>query len=400
MRLKHFYILAFAASFFYFAFTASSFDGEPQDTNKSLIKFSHQFHVENDVECEACHTSVEESTVLNQILLPDMEACSECHDVEDEENCEMCHYKDVYEPLIVKTSELYFNHKFHLTEQKMECQNCHKGLDEEDYSFESSDVNPPMSNCFSCHNNKASAANVCEQCHISTANLLPAQHKEVGFMKEHRYMSMEAGADCAMCHDNNFCEECHVGTNMITEDNFANDFYTPYSPHRYTDNSKMQQITFVHDLNYRYNHGIDAKGKFNECSTCHQTETFCAECHNSPGSGDYALGGFVPSSHTQPNFTTIGVGSGGGLHAEIAGRDIETCAACHDVQGADPNCILCHVDPDGIKGTNPKTHIPGFMEDLHGDWHGDFGTVCYNCHTDVGALSQTKGQGFCGYCHL
>ena len=60
---------------------------------------------------------------------------------------------------------------------------------------------------------------------------------------------------------------------------------------------------------------------------------------------------------------------------------------------------MCHMDNDGIKGTNPKTHMSGFMNNEEGDWHGDFGAVCYNCHTDAGALSQIKGQGFCGYCH-
>ena len=67
-------------------------------------------------------------------------------------------------------------------------------------------------------------------------------------------------------------------------------------------------------------------------------------------------------------------------------------------QGADPTCLTCHVDNDGIKGTNPKTHPGGFMKDAHGDWHSDPGSVCFNCH--VGASPQSpSGIGFCGYCH-
>lgn len=61
------------------------------------------------------------------------------------------------------------------------------------------------------------------------------------------------------------------------------------------------------------------------------------------------------------NFKTLGVGSGGGDHATLAKRDIERCMSCHDVNGADPTCITCHFDADGIKGTNPKTHPVGFM---------------------------------------
>ena len=400
MKSKYFYILIFVVGAIYLSITAFTVDSEIQDSSHaSLIKFTHQTHLENDLDCETCHTTVENSTSLVDKLTPTMETCGECHDIEDKTNCELCHYENIHEPLPVTKSSIYFNHKSHIVDQSMECIACHKGLDKVDYGYESPTLFPQMSDCYQCHNNTTKATNVCEQCHISTAGLIPGNHKQVNFKRDHKFLSLEANANCAMCHDNNFCESCHVGTIMIDETNTADNFYTPYSPHRLIDNTNQQQISLVHDLNYRYNHGIDARGKTEECATCHQTETFCAECHNSEGTGDFALGGFVPVSHIQPNFTTLGVGSGGGLHAEIARRDIESCAACHDTQGADPNCILCHTDSDGIKGTNPKTHVTGYLHNEEGDWHGDYGAVCYNCHTDAGALSQIPGQGFCGYCH-
>jgi len=75
--------------------------------------------------------------------------------------------------------------------------------------------------------------------------------------------------------------------------------------------------------------------------------------------------------------------------------------SCHDVQGADPTCIQCHVDPDGIKGTDARTHTPGFMASAEdGNWHSDPGSSCFVCHTDANArVSGVKGAGFCGYCH-
>jgi len=400
MKLKYYYILFIAVGIAFITMTAFDYKNDSQDSShSSLLKFTHQTHLDNGLDCETCHTAVTNSSSLSDKLTPTMEDCAECHDVEDDENCELCHFEDVYEPLPVKQSSITFNHQSHIEEQSMECISCHKGLDKVDYGFESPTLLPTMGDCYQCHNNTTLAVNECEQCHLSTADLVPSNHKQVNFNKDHKFMSMEADADCAMCHDNNFCESCHIGTTMIDETNSADNFFTPYSPHRLIDNENQQQISLVHDLNYRYNHGIDAKGKTSECATCHQTETFCAECHNSTGTGDFALGGFVPASHTQSNFTTMGVGSGGGVHAEIAKRDIENCAGCHDTQGADPNCIMCHTDNDGIKGTNPKTHISGYLNNEYGDWHGDFGAVCYNCHTDAGALSQTYGQGFCGYCH-
>ncbi len=401
MKLKH-YILIIIVGTLYLSISAFSFESKVDTSNKDIIKFSHQFHLGEDLACTDCHTEATESINLDGSLLPKMAVCADCHDVEDKDECSTCHYDNVQVPFPTKKTELYFSHKSHMENEEAECTTCHSGLDKVDFSIESENLFPEMKNCNVCHSEigEAKATNfACESCHISTTDLLPEDHKSVNFNEMHKSSSMEADANCQMCHDNNFCETCHVGTTMITETNSADNFYAPYSPHRYIDNTKQQQITRVHDLNYQYNHGIDAKGKASNCTTCHQTETFCAECHNVTENGDFAMEGFVPSSHTQPNFTTLGVGSGGGLHAEIAKRDIENCAACHDTQGADPNCIMCHMDNDGIKGTNPKTHMTDFMKNEHGDWHGDFGAVCYNCHTDGGALSQTKGQGFCGYCH-
>jgi hypothetical protein len=82
----------------------------------------------------------------------------------------------------------------------------------------------------------------------------------------------------------------------------------------------------------------------------------------------------------------------------MAHRDIESCISCHDVQGADPTCISCHLDNDGIKGTNAKTHPANFMMDEHGDWHDNEGSICFNCHTVILSTAQS-GNGFCGYCH-
>ncbi len=382
----------------------TAFTGQPGNNvpvpHKKIIKFSHGYHLQEvGADCEDCHVNVRTSTALSDTLLPTMDACGSCHDVEDDDECETCHYEDVYEPFPADSIELNFNHKFHLESQKLNCETCHKGLDKVNYGKESSTVFPEMEQCATCHNNESVATNECSSCHISTVNLLPDTHKEVNFLKNHKFAALQEDENCAMCHTNNFCEDCHVSTNRLGVKNTASDFFTPFSPHKFLDNTKQQQITTVHDLNYRFTHGIDAKGKTKECQTCHQIETFCAECHDSKG-GDYALGGFTPTSHLQPNFTTIGVGSGGGLHAELAQRDIESCASCHDTQGADPACILCHNDPDGIKGTNPRTHKADFMMDTHGEWHESMGAVCFNCHTDPNARPDgTPGVGFCGYCH-
>ena len=73
--------------------------------------------------------------------------------------------------------------------------------------------------------------------------------------------------------------------------------------------------------------------------------------------------GQVPASHIGSGFTTLGVGSGGGRHAELARRDIESCMTCHDARGGDPVCITCHVDADAPtdrfpRGSSVPVHHP------------------------------------------
>ncbi|MCF8239960.1 MAG: cytochrome C [Melioribacteraceae bacterium] len=402
MKSKYFYLLLavtlglfLAAS----AFTSETPAQSPAD-NKSVIKFSHQLHAEI-TDCESCHSSATEAVTLNDPLLPTMDDCAACHDVEDDENCSMCHYEENYEPFEQSVNqEIYFDHSFHTGDQDMECTDCHQGMEEVDYGYESFGANPSMETCSTCHNNKSVASMNCESCHVSTVGLVPSDHRTARFFENHKFSSQEIDANCYMCHDDSFCEDCHVATTAMTETNTKTDFYTPYSPHNYIDNTVKQQINRVHEFNYRFTHGIDAKEGATECQTCHEVQTFCAECHNVMG-GDFAIGGFVPYSHTVDDFVSIGVGTGGGEHALLAKREIESCAACHDTQGADPNCILCHVDPDGIEGTNPKTHLTNFKHNFDdGDWHSDFNSVCYNCHTDANARPDgQRGMLFCGYCH-
>jgi len=395
--IKNLYIttIAIAAAVLLFAAFLNQ-SSEPMQSNKELIKFSHSLHSEL-VECADCHSTVAESTSLTDRLLPNHDNCVDCHDLDDENECKTCHVNENYEPLIQKKTELIYNHKIHKL-QGMNCIDCHKGLDKVDYSFESSEVIPSMEICAACHNEVKIATNACESCHISTYNLLPQNHRNVDYTRSHKFQAWEVNANCMMCHDNNTCQDCHVSTTGITEMNLPDDFYAPYYPGNSVDGPKQQVILKVHgDFGYRYSHGIDAKGKTSECQTCHQIETFCAGCHQSENR-DFALAGIVPSSHLMDNFKTFGVGSGGGEHATLARRDIEQCVSCHDVQGADPTCITCHLDSDGIKGTNPKTHATNFMSGVEGDWHENQGSICYNCHTSATPQSS-QTSGFCNYCH-
>ncbi|MCW8805235.1 MAG: cytochrome C, partial [Ignavibacteriaceae bacterium] len=315
--LKKFYSILFllaAAILLFAAFLPE--ESELDQSNKEVIKFSHSLHSDL-VECSDCHKNAAESVTLSDDLYPDHESCSDCHDVDNDKECNTCHYDEKFEELIQKEPELIYNHKIHLV-MGIQCTDCHKGLDKVDYSFESAEVFPSMEICSSCHNEVKLASNACESCHISTFSLTPLTHQNNDFMRGHKFLAWEVNSNCMMCHDNNTCQECHVATTSITEVNSYDDFYPPYAPTNTIDGAKEQIIVKVHnDLNYTYYHGIDAKSMSSNCQTCHTIETFCGGCHQSEYH-DFALGGIVPTTHLSNNFTTLGVGTGGGEHATLA----------------------------------------------------------------------------------
>ncbi len=387
----------------------------PKIDNSKLIKFSHSKHI-NDVgaACTDCHTAVTTSTNVTDYLLPTMETCYTCHD-QSSTKCEFCHTSadsTTYQKLVQIPSPVFFSHKQHAGTLKLKCETCHQGLDKVAYAEDAPNKGlPKMEQCTVCHgqgetnftaknvNHPITAApGACEFCHIDLTNLVPESHRQTDWMKDHKEFVNMSGPqnNCKSCHSPTSCQECHDASNMA-KDLTPGQLYVPSTPSLSPlDSHKKLTVEKVHPENFRFTHSIEAKGRESTCYTCHNEQTFCVQCHNSEANASR----IEPVWHEGGGFVTLGVGSGGGRHAEYARKDIESCASCHDVQGADPVCITCHTDPDGIKGDDPRTHAPFFMHDVDGSWHTDPGAVCYTCHTDPNAHPGGKpGVGFCGYCH-
>ncbi len=386
----------------------------PKIDNSKLIKFSHSKHI-NDVgvACADCHTVAPTSEKETESLLPTMETCYTCHD-QASTKCEFCHTSSdstTYQDLAPTPSSVFFSHKQHAVNLKLKCETCHQDLDKVEYSKYDPNTFPKMGLCTTCHgqietNVKAEKTDYamkvapagCETCHKDLTKLVPESHHQTDFMSRHKNFVSVSGPqnECKSCHTQASCQECHDASNMA-KDWTPGQIYIPSTPSLspLTTHDKLT-VQKVHPDNYRFTHSIDAKGRESNCYTCHDERAFCVDCHNSDANGER----IKPIWHDVGNFVTVGVGSGGGMHAQYARKDIESCASCHDVQGADPVCITCHTDPDGIKGNDPRTHSAFYMHDVHGSWHGDAGAVCYTCHTDPNAHPGGKpGIGFCGYCH-
>jgi Cytochrome c7 and related cytochrome c len=355
------------------------------------IKFSHKLHLETvGAECSMCHAAAQTSENANDLMLPKHDECGTCHSAEVESDCQYCHLQpDNVEPYATPKREVRFSHKLHVETNKLECATCHAGIEQSEKP--SVAFLPVMATCNTCHNN-VKVTNACESCHLHPETLVPLSHEEVNWFKEHKRLVRVEGLsnDCAVCHSDNFCQACHAD---VTTQFTRGALQRSVAENRPATAGRLPLVKQrVHDLNFVFTHALDLRSKQSDCYSCHNQQTFCSDCHARNQDAGFAAP--FPLSHKMSDFVRVGVGSGGGEHAVLARRDIESCAGCHDIEGRDPACIQCHVDRLPGKGNDPKTHPSNFREE-HGEWHSNPGSVCYNCHTST----QKAGIGFCGYCH-
>jgi hypothetical protein len=282
-------------------------------------------------------------------------------------------------------SEVIFSHDRH-TDRGFDCGSCHGEGDpaESGAEFRTMDM------CFQCHEGRRGVED-CSVCHERAHILRPADHA-FDWFHIHGEQARLGDERCAICHNRDYCQECHEGGRLLSARSEEVTSFTPYGPQLA---AKQLLVQRAHDLDYTYTHALDASGKESDCLSCHSFESFCAGCHAPEDDPEK----FLPLWHREAGWTPSppGVGSGGGAHGEMARRDMELCAACHEVEiGAeDPTCLQCHRDFCPGRGNDPSTHAPGFAGDAgRGDWHDDGGAVCYICH-----IRESGGDRFCGYCH-
>jgi hypothetical protein len=318
------------------------------------ITFSHTIHADLAA-CDACHSALD-SEAASDNLLPAPTACVDCHDEADVrgywslgDDVDLATYT-----YPVHDRKLLFSHKQHGRTLEMNCATCHGGI----LADEDSGI-PAMDVCARCHNNAdatapiirsaadqpkvISATNQCEACHTTLAGLHPENHRVPNFTQEHGKFAMngESDRECAVCHSQSFCQECHTPSNNVPHGVHADEFYLEGAPRgEKIDDERQLTLQKVHTLTYRYTHGFDARAKSTRCETCHEPESFCTPCHQN---GYDATGmRIVPQSHQLAGFATVGGGKAMNRHAKLAVMDIETCVTCHNIDGGDPVCAGCH----------------------------------------------------------
>jgi predicted CXXCH cytochrome family protein len=317
------------------------------------VVFSHAIH-KDLAECSACHNAAD-SEAAGDNLMPTPESCIGCHEDADVRGYWSLSEDDdlTAQVLQVKDRRLIFSHKQH-AEMEQSCGVCHGGIvANEDSAYPSMDI------CSRCHNDADAtalikrgsediakvipASNRCESCHTTLAGLYPQNHMTADFISNHGKFAMngEASRDCASCHSQSFCQECHTPSNSVPSGIAADRFYNPASPRgEKMDRPDVLTVQKAHPLTYRYTHGFDARAKSSRCETCHEPESFCQPCHQN---GHDATGmRIVPQSHQLAGFVALGGGSAMNRHGKLAKMDMESCATCHNLDGGDPICAACH----------------------------------------------------------
>ncbi len=261
------------------------------------ILFPHDLHFENEVECTDCHEGVTGSTTAADHLLPEMDVCADCHDIDDEDECNLCHANvdqaGEYERPVYGAGR--FAHAPHLA-RDMTCAVCHG---------EPTAANPSLPgkpDCRACHETADDYAD-CRLCHGPDQQLRPAGHG-LTWRNGHGLQARQDEGSCYQCHTQTTCQECHSGDNV-----------RPRS----------------HRLNYAFDHALEARGQEMQCATCHEDPTYCSSCHLAER--------VLPRNHFQAGWVSA---SGGGQHAVEGVFNLESCIACHDTGAPEPSCARCH----------------------------------------------------------
>jgi len=329
---------------------------------------------------------------------------------------------------------LIFSHKYHLSEEEMECSDCHRHVDKAT-SLDTSLI-PTEKLCLTCHSRKKKD---CGFCHTNAANpgaqaffrsrSLRFDHQgHLGrILKDAATPPPEPGGPCNTCHASvitadtvaaseptemlGTCMSCHKA-----------DFREVRCDTCHTDlvASVDRPMDFVaHRGDFLERHSGVARGEDAVCGHCH-SQSSCAECHSRMAPGRPALlqsdavdrafvhrGDFLTNhgiqARLQPDrcltchqqarcngcHTERGIGATGqgsllgphplawmqpgapGSHGAAARRNISACASCHD-RGRSTNCVTCH--KVGASGGSP--HPNGWSSRIS----PGTGRACVWCH--------------------
>ncbi len=344
------------------------------------LRMDHSLDAHRTLRCVRCHAEAGRSDQARDSLIPLESSCAPCHAAELDRGdptaarCGTCHvgFRDGEPPATsdFPTARLHFSHRRHVR-RGMRCRTCHAGVERAEIADRRH--LPGMRQCLTCHvpagfSAEGSAPGTCGTCHLTEPDGRLRARFEEGDMNppvwlfdmrhdrdwivRHRWVAADQGGQCATCHEESDCSECHDGR---------------VRPRR------------IHPGDYLTTHVAQARLDQPRCASCHQISRFCGECHSRLGLSPFSAPDVRTAARYHPP-EAIWV-RGPSMHALEARRALSTCVSCH----AERDCVACHGDLGIGAGVSP--HPPGFVASCGAALRTN-ARACVTCHGDVEALRR------------
>lgn len=267
--------------------------------------------------------------------------------------------------------------------------------------------------CATCH-----ARDFCISCHVNAPEVpviqalapdprslaidakieAPPSHAAADFVQRHGQAARRTPQSCAACHTRESCLTCHAAQPAVAvalhaagpgrgrgasverrrPASHGDDFTSRHAPvasaaprsctscHARTEcldchRPDAGSAAGYHPAGFLARHPASAYARETSCGECHNTGSFCADCH--------AQSGLVSSGTLQGGFHDA---KRGFLlaHGPAARQSLESCVSCH----AERDCLTCHASLGGRR-FNP--HGPGFDAER---LRARNPTMCTACH--------------------
>jgi len=301
------------------------------------LAFSHALHAKKHLGCTDCHAAQADGHLRSYPVQSQCELCHSDIDAEKppERRIDTLFVDGHYQPAGVTRlpDEVRFSHATHLA-KGAQCEQCHKDVWQNERVDASLAIG--MQTCMDCHA-AVGAEQTCSTCHtVIDRNTPPANHEQLWRQTHGKVVRggvQGPATDCAMCHSEQTCSQCH-----------------------------QDEKPASHNVFWRERaHGLVAAMDRNSCATCHKEDS-CTSCHADT----------MPLSH---------VGTWGNpLDAH--------CLSCH-VPLKTQSCSVCHKGTPSHLEAPPKPDIPPHnpaanCRSCHGITaplpHVDNGADCNSCH--------------------
>ena len=223
----------------------------------------------------------------------------------------------------------------------------------------------------------------CNDCHKSEGI---APNHDADWVRGHRLLANKGGGNCAQCHDQAFCLDCHQGGGIDVKLS--------------TMNYQRDYIPKSHRTNWLEIHPIKALDNPQTCTRCHENQTYCIQCHSKFRQtnlqflshrrqfSDIKLSNVGPQhaifiQNGAYNTALCQTCHPGGLvpthtwssdHAIEARRNLQSCQTCHSDGDV---CMTCHSARTGLR-VNPH---PRNWNSISGNLRSKSnGRTCRQCH--------------------